>query len=56
MIMSLARLTTATLLGLDARLVALELEIAQGLPSFSIVGLPDAVVKESRDRVRTAIR
>ena len=54
--MPLARLFTATLLGLDAHLISLELEVSQGLPTFSIVGLPDLVVKESRERVRTAIR
>src|SRR3989338_1659415 len=54
--MPLARLFTAPLLGLDAHLISLELEISQGLPTFSIVGLPDTVIKESRERVRTAIR
>ena len=54
--MPLARLFTATLLGLDAHTISLELDISQGLPTFSIVGLPDTVVKESRERVRTAIR
>lgn len=54
--MPLARLLTASLLGLDAHLISLELEISQGLPTFSIVGLPDTVVKESRERVRSAIR
>jgi magnesium chelatase family protein len=41
--------------GLDAPLVSVEVDIGAGLPTFTIVGLPEAVVKESRDRVRAAI-
>ena len=52
----LAKVTSAALVGLDAHLVEVEVDIAGGLPQFSIVGLPDATVKESRDRVRSALR
>ncbi len=44
------------LLGLDAFPVNAETDISKGIPSFDIVGLPDASVKESRDRVRSAIK
>ena len=44
------------LLGIDAFLVSVESDISKGLPSFEIVGLPDASVKESRDRVRSALK
>ena len=41
--------------GMDAPLVSVEVHLANGLPSFSIVGLPEAAVRESKDRVRAAI-
>ena len=41
--------------GMDAPLVSVEVDLGSGLPSFAIVGLPEAVVKESKDRVRAAI-
>ena len=44
------------LMGIDAFLVTVESDISMGLPSFEIVGLPDASVKESRDRVRSALK
>ncbi len=44
------------LLGMNAFLVRTEIDIAVGMPSFDIVGLPDVAVKESRDRVRSAIK
>lgn len=52
----LATLLSATLAGIDARLVRVEVDVSPGLPTFTVVGLPDAIVRESRDRVRTAIR
>src|SRR5574337_15736 len=52
----LAKVTSAALVGLDAHLVDVEVDIAGGLPQFSVVGLPDATVKESRDRVRSALK
>ena len=42
-------------LGVDAPLVTIEVHLANGLPGFSMVGLPETAVKESRDRVRSAI-
>ncbi len=44
------------LLGIDSYLVNVETDISNGMPSFEIVGLPDMAVKESRDRVRAAIK
>ena len=44
------------LFGLDAFTVEVEADLAQGLPCFDVVGLPDASVKESRDRVRAALK
>jgi magnesium chelatase family protein len=52
----LARTRAAVLLGVEARPVDVEVDLAGGLPYFSIVGLPDSAVRESRDRVRAAIR
>src|SRR5215212_9044822 len=52
----LAKVTSAALIGLDAHLVEVEVDISGGLPQFSVVGLPDATVKESRDRVRSALK
>ena len=53
---SIARTLTCALWGLDAALVTVEVDVANGLPAFTIVGLPDAAVKEARERVRAAIR
>ena len=44
-----------TLTGIAAPEVAVETHLANGLPSFTIVGLPETAIKESRDRVRAAI-
>ncbi|MBI4355258.1 MAG: YifB family Mg chelatase-like AAA ATPase [Candidatus Omnitrophica bacterium] len=52
----LARVISAALAGLEAYRVDLEVDVAGGLPTMTIVGLPDAGVKESRDRVRAAIK
>ncbi len=54
--MSLAVLYSRALAGVDAPLVTVEAHLANGLPSFTIVGLPEAEVKEARDRVRAAIQ
>jgi magnesium chelatase family protein len=53
--MSLAIVYCRTNNGLDAPLVSVEVHLANGLPGFSIVGLPETAVKESRDRVRAAL-
>ena len=52
----LAKVLSAALVGLDAHLIEVEVDIAGGLPQFSVVGLPDATVRESRDRVRAALK
>ena len=52
---SVARVLSRAELGLDAPLVQVEAQLGAGLPSFSIVGLPAPVVRESRERVRAAI-
>lgn len=52
----LARLESAAVLGVDAYPVHVEVDVGLGLPFFRMVGLPDASVRESRDRVRAAIR
>ncbi|KEA63564.1 Mg(2+) chelatase [Marinobacterium lacunae] len=53
--MSLAIIHTRAQLGVDAPSVAVEVHLSGGLPSLSIVGLPEAAVKESRERVRSAL-
>jgi magnesium chelatase family protein len=52
----LASLRSAAVLGVEALPVIVEVDVSFGLPVFTMVGLPDASVRESRDRVRTAIR
>jgi len=53
--LALTELITRAEQGIDAPQVSVEVHISNGLPSFSIVGLPEAAVRESRDRVRSAI-
>ncbi|HEY7773833.1 MAG TPA: YifB family Mg chelatase-like AAA ATPase [Marinagarivorans sp.] len=53
--MSLAIIHTRALLGIGAPRVQTEVHLANGLPAFTIVGLPETAVKESKDRVRSAI-
>jgi magnesium chelatase family protein len=53
--MSLAVLYSRALAGMEAPLVTVEVHLANGLPMFTIVGLPEAEVKESKDRVRAAL-
>lgn len=52
----LARVLSGALLGIDAYPVEVEVDISQGLPQFSTVGLPEGAVKESKDRVKSAIK
>ncbi len=52
----LATLLSATLSGISGRLVRVEVDVAPGLPGFTIVGLPDAALSEARERVRGALR
>lgn len=53
--MSLAIVYSRAKVGVSAPLVTVEVHLSNGLPSFSIVGLPEASVKEARDRVRSAL-
>ncbi len=52
----LARVLSATLQGIEAATVSVEVDVASGLPCFTTVGLPDSTVRESRDRIRAALR
>ena len=52
----LACVRTAAVFGIEAWPIQVEVDVSFGLPCFTVVGLPDASVRESRDRVRTAIR
>ena len=54
--MSLAVLYSRALAGMEAPLVTVEAHLANGLPNFTIVGLPEAEVKEAKDRVRAALQ
>ena len=52
----LTRLHSAATLGLEARVLDIEVDASGGLPRFTIVGLPDAAVREARERVRSALK
>jgi magnesium chelatase family protein len=52
----LARVSAAAVFGIEAIPVSVEVDVTPGLPIVTMVGLPDTTVRESRDRVRTAIR
>lgn len=52
----LAKVLSAAVLGVEAYLVEVEIDLSNGLPAFEVVGLPDAAVKEAKERVRAAIR
>jgi len=51
-----SKLESIGLFGIDSYMIEIEADVSGGLPAFDIVGLPDAAVKESRDRVRAAIK
>jgi len=53
--MNLATIFSRAQTGMDAPLVTVEVHLSNGLPGLSIVGLPEAAVKESKDRVRAAL-
>lgn len=53
--MSLAIIFTRARIGIDAPLVTVEVHLSNGLPGLSIVGMPETAVKESKDRVRSAL-
>jgi len=52
----LAKVKTCAIVGLEGAIVEVEVDISAGLPSFTIVGLPDTAVQEAKERVRAAIR
>src|SRR6202008_3480400 len=52
----LAWVRSATLRGIEAAMVSVEVDVQHGLPSFTTVGLPDSSIRESRDRIRSAIK
>src|SRR5579871_3110849 len=52
----LSMVQSCAVVGLDGALVQVEVDLAQGLPAFTIVGLPDTAVNEAKERVRAAIR
>ena len=47
---------SSAVLGIDAYTVHVEVDVSNGLPMMAVVGLPDAAVNESRERVRSAIK
>ena len=51
-----ARVTSLGVFALHGFVVTVEADISRGLPQFELVGLPDSAVKESRDRVRSALK
>lgn len=51
-----SNILSAALIGVDAAPIEIESDVANGLPAFVIVGLPDAAVQEARDRVKTALK
>ena len=53
--MTLARTTAINLLGLKGEPIEIEVDVSNGLPAYSLLGLPDATLSESRDRIRAAI-
>src|SRR4029434_4298954 len=52
----LATILSGALVGIDGLLVEVEVDTAFGLPQFTTVGLPEGAVRESKDRVRSAIK
>lgn len=51
----LAKVLSSAIIGIEAVVVEVEVDITSGLPAFTTVGLPEAAVKESRERVKAAI-
>ena len=52
----LAQVTSCAVVGLEGALIQVEVDTSRGLPSWTLVGLPDAAVRESGERVRAAIK
>src|SRR5580765_6463697 len=51
-----SKIFSAAVIGLDAKLVDVEVDVSRGLRSFSIVGLPDKAVEESKERIASALK
>lgn len=56
MVRQIAKITSAAVVGLDAQPIEVEVDISSGLPRFTIVGLPDTAVQESKERVSSAVK
>ena len=52
----LCKVNSMGLIGLSAYMVTIEVDVSVGMPTFELVGLPDAAVKESRERVRASLK
>ena len=52
----LAKVVSCAIVGLEAEVIEVEVDIIRGAPAFNLVGLPDTAVRESRDRVHSAIK
>ncbi|HPN73031.1 MAG TPA: magnesium chelatase domain-containing protein, partial [Candidatus Omnitrophota bacterium] len=52
----LSRVNSACVIGMEACHIEVEVDVTGGLPGFQVVGLPDAAIRESRDRIKSAIR
>jgi len=52
----ISKILSSAVIGIDAYLVEVEVDISQGLPTFTTVGLPEGAVKESKERVKAAIK
>ncbi|MCK4463407.1 MAG: hypothetical protein KAU58_03750, partial [Candidatus Omnitrophica bacterium] len=52
----LAKTLSACLAGVDSYEIDVEVDISSGLPSFSVVGLPDTAIRESRNRIKSAVK
>ena len=53
--MALATIKTIALMGLSGHLINVAVDISDGIPSYTLLGLPDSALSESKDRVRSAI-
>lgn len=52
----IAKVNSGCVIGIDAHTIDVEVDVAHGIPSFAVVGMPDTAIKESRDRIRAAIK
>lgn len=52
----ISKVSSSCVMGIEAFAIDVEVDFAHGIPSFTVVGLPDAAIKESRDRIRSAIK